>query len=188
MTTRPMDKAQSAPDRGRSAGRIVSFYLAESADSSGRMIDEIHGWGYDQLDHIHDYIQWLFPLTERSNFNPDAPVLDKAQIEAFRTDEKLKAKLIKSFKVMLSFYGLQCDGIDATIKVFKSGEYLDRKRIWLINGNHNYLRITRISTSLRVLGVEKYARAFFEFLDELHGEESGRIGHITYAYWKHAVG
>ncbi len=113
--------------------------------------------------------------------------MNRAQIEAFRTDERLKAKLIKSFKIMLSFYGLQSDGTGATSKVFKSGEYLDRKRIWLNNGNHNYLRITRILTSLRVLGLEEHARAFFDFLDELYREEGGQIGPITYGYWARAM-
>ena len=166
----------------------MSFYLGQSPDSSGRMIDEIHDWDDDNLEYIHDYIQWLFPLAERSNFNPDAPVLDSPQIQAFRADGRLRAKLIESFKLMLSFYGLQCDGADETIKVSKSAEYLERKRIWLNKGNHNYLRITRILTSVRVLGLEEYAQALFDFLDQLYREESGRIGHITYAYWKRAVG
>ncbi len=187
MRTKAKDKLQTAPEGRRSAREIVLFYLGECPDNCGRKIDEIHAWDYDHLEHIHDYIQWLFPLTERSNNNPDAPVLEKAQIEAFRTDEKLKAKLIKSFKLMLSFYGLQCDDTDATIKVSKSEEYLERKRIWLNHGNHNYLRITRILTSLRVLSLEEYAQAFFAFLDELYPEEGGRIGQTTYAYWERAV-
>ena len=187
MRTEAKGRVQTVSEGRCSAREIVSFYLGQSPDNGGRMIDEIHGWDHDHLEYIHDYIQWLFPLTERSNVSPDAPVLDEAQIEAFRTDGKLKAKLIKSFKLMLSFYGLQCDDTGATIEVFKSEKYPERKRIWLNHGNHNYLRITRILTSLRILGLEEYAQAFFDFLDELYRGEGGRIGQITYGYWERAV-
>jgi len=167
---------------------LVSFYLGESPDGSGRMLDEIHTWGYHNLEDVHDYIQWLFPLAEKSSFNPDAPLLDVLQMEAFRTDERLKAKVIRSFKLMLSFYGLRCDETDQRVTISTSGEFPQRKRIWLNNGNHNYLRITRILTSLRLLGLGQYAQALFDFLDRLYREESGRIGAVTYAYWKQAVG
>ena len=65
---------------------IVDFYSGKTKDSSGRTLMEIHAWGYDELEKIHDYIQWLFPLPEPSQYNPLAPVLDAEQIAIFQTD------------------------------------------------------------------------------------------------------
>lgn len=55
---------------------IVPFYLGESPDVEGRKIKEIWAWDFETLECAHDYIQWLFPLTEKSHFNSNAPVVD----------------------------------------------------------------------------------------------------------------
>jgi hypothetical protein len=48
---------------------ILTFYQGQSPDSSGRMIETIWSWDYQKLEYTHDYIQWLFPLKEKSRFN-----------------------------------------------------------------------------------------------------------------------
>jgi hypothetical protein len=170
-----------------SPGLLVSFYRGECSDSSGHTIDKIHSWNYDKLEYTHDYIQWLFPLRVRSQFSADAPILDAPQIQAFRTDDKLKEKLAKSFKVMLSFYGLRCEEEKGVIVISKSKDYAERAQNWLSGYNHNYLRITRILTSLRLLGLEDHARAFFICLQQIFREEHDKIGDVTFGYWQRAV-
>jgi len=168
---------------------ILTFYQGQSPDSSGRMIETIWSWDYQKLEYTHDYIQWLFPLKEKSRFNWNAPVLNEEVIQAFRKNEQFRIRLSKSFKLMLKFYGLQCNEVGNTdIEITKSDEYQERKQNWINAGNHNYLRITRILTSLRLLGLENYAQAFFKCLNHIYSEESQNIGSKTYAYWKSAVG
>lgn len=41
---------------------IVDFYSGKATDTSGRTLREIHAWNYHDLENVHDYIQWLFPL------------------------------------------------------------------------------------------------------------------------------
>jgi hypothetical protein len=53
---------------------IVAFYLNQRPDSQGRMIEDIWLWDSHRLEYTHDYIQWLFPLKQKSRFNPDAPL------------------------------------------------------------------------------------------------------------------
>lgn len=167
---------------------IVAFYLGQGPDSKRRMIEDIWAWNYEQLEDVHDYIQWLFPLKQRSRYNPDAPILDEGVIRAFRTNEQLKERLLKSLKVMLKFYGLRCNERgNADIEIAKSDEYQERKLNWIEESNHNYLRITRILTSLTILGLESYALAFFQALDRIYQEEKENIGNHTYAFWKSAV-
>ena len=170
-----------------SLGVLVSFYSGLSTDNLGRSLEEIQDWGYDRLEGVHNYVQWLFPLSERSNFNPDAPILDADQIVAFRSSDELKARLIKSFKVMLRFYGLCVEDKGGTIEITKSDEYAQRKGTWLTPGNHNYLRITRILTSLRLLGLREYAEVFLALLERLYEEESQRIGSTTLGYWRRSL-
>lgn len=167
---------------------IVPFYLGEKPDAEGRMIQQIWNWDYEDLECQHDYVQWLFPLPDRSAFHPDAPVLDKEVIQAFHTNARLRENLLKSFHVMLRFYGMQgSKDSEGNFLVTKSEEYSERKQKWLGPLDHNYLRITRILKCLMALGFESSAQAFYQCLSPIYREESRRIGSKTFQYWTNAV-
>ena len=67
----------------------LDFYRGNGPDSEGRTLAEILAWSDDELEAVHDYIQWLFPLPEPSMFNADAPVLTPAEIAAARADASI---------------------------------------------------------------------------------------------------
>ena len=54
-------------DEKQLTAMIVPFYLGEQPDTEGRMINEIWAWDLDKLEYIHNYIQWLFPITEKND-------------------------------------------------------------------------------------------------------------------------
>ncbi len=164
---------------------LVSFYRGLQPDDQGRMLDEILARDDDWLEFTHDYIQWLFPLAVRSGANPSAPVLDGAQIEAFRQDAKLRERLLQSFGRILAFYGLQrIQG-----RIVKGPNWDTRKGNWFTRPTHNNLRITRILTSMRLLGLERESSAFLEGLTALRGSDADcGVGEAAYAYWRRAGG
>jgi len=162
---------------------IVDFYSGKATDSSGRTLREIHAWDYDELEEVHDYIQWLFPLPEPSQFNPLAPVLDAGQIAIFQTDTGLRAQLLASFDKMLGFYGFERNNIT----ISRSNTWEERSRSWLKPGNHNHLRLTRILKSLSILGLKDYAQALLEALNRVFVEHSNAISGTTLGYWKRAL-
>ncbi len=85
---------------------LIGFYSGEQPDNRGRQLTGIQSWSDEQLEAVHDYVQWLFPLPERSAFNPGAPLLSAADIEAFHAGAELRGRLLASFRRMLAFYGL----------------------------------------------------------------------------------
>jgi hypothetical protein len=183
MTKLPDHSLYNKPEQA-----IVAFYLNQRPDSKRRMIEDMWLWDYQKLEYTHDYIQWLFPLQKKSRFNPDAPLLNDQAIQAFRTNEQLRSRLRKSLEVMLSFYGLQAnERANEPLEVTLSDEFPERKTVWLKPGNHNYLRITRILTSLKLLGLEKDVQAFKKGLDQIYAAEGDRIGSETYRFWENAV-
>jgi hypothetical protein len=161
--------------------RLVAFYRGIGTDSEGRTLSEIWAYSDEQLEEVHDFIQWLFPLRERSNYNADAPLLTDAEIAEFRADAGLKANLRRSFDVYLTFLGLRHEG-DRVVE----GEDFDRRGVFQYP-DHNWLRITRVLTSTRLLGLEEESRAFFAFLKGL--KEGGRSGitNETFRYWQAAA-
>jgi hypothetical protein len=167
---------------------LVDFYWGRAADAEGRMIDEILGWNLRQLEAIHDYIQWLFPLQQRSQFNRHAPVLTQADIEIFKTHPDLQDRVKRSLYLMLDFYGFECeDNDESQVLITLSEQFLERSLNWLNLSNHNYLRLTRILTSLRLLGLETYAQTLFKALDQVYQIHSRKIGDRTYRFWREAA-
>lgn len=162
---------------------LLRFYTGEGTDDRGRTIEDIWGYSTDRLESVHDYIQWLFPLTDRSAFNPDAPLLDDETIARFRRDEVLRKNLERSLRVMLDFYGLAIAGHE----ILRVPSFGERSRNWLTPGNHNFLRLTRMLKSLSVLGLEDRAKQLLQALEDIDGKTPGIIGERTLEFWKRAV-
>jgi len=163
---------------------LVEFYRDSAKDHAGRTLEDVLGFDNGQLEAIHDYIQWLFPVPEPSRFQPYIPVLTAKDIETFRNDPAMQENLRRSFEKMLSFYGFK----DTGSKVELTADFNERARVWLTPGNHNFMRITRILRSLTLLGLEAEAQRFFGALDEGHKHPVvGKIMGNSHAYWKQQV-
>jgi hypothetical protein len=171
------------------SNRIVDFYTGSRPDQRGRYLGEVLQWSDDELECVHDYIQWLFPLPERSGFNASAPVLDEPTIREFRSRHDLHRNLRASLLRMLAFYGLEI--VDHPAAVRPAASFTERSENWLTANNHNHLRITRILKSLRILGLETEVTAFFDCLAAIYREESTKafpgISEETIRFWHSAA-
>lgn len=166
----------------REANPLVGFYRDGGHDDRGRTLSEIVAWDDERLEDIHDFIQWLFPLPERSGANPSAPVLDRETMETFRATPVMKERLRQAFVRMLLFYGLRWTGT----AVERAENFRERARNWLWPGNHNHLRLTRILRSTLLLGLEAESKAFFQALNGIYREFPDRISSRTHAFWSDA--
>jgi Opioid growth factor receptor (OGFr) conserved region len=172
----------------RITAMLIPFYLGESADSRGRTIAQIWEWDVEDLECTHDYIQWLFPLAEQSIFNENAPIVNDEIVRSFQTDRRLPANLLKSFEVMLNFYGLRLPKNSADrIEINRAKNYSIRRQEWVNPFDHNYLRITRILKCLIAFGLTDAAIAFYQCLEQIYREDSERIGGETFQYWTNAI-
>lgn len=161
--------------------RVVAFYSG-GRDSEGRTLTEILAWDDDELEAVHDYIQWMFPTRRPSGVNPDAPLVTAATIDAFAENPALRERLRKAFTRMLSFYGLVRAGERIAMD---PARFDDRAHVWLRPGNHNHLRLTRIMDSLATLGLDPEARELRRCLiaDVAPGPGIGRISPRTLQFW-----
>ena len=168
--------------------KIIAFFRGERPDSEGRYLRDLQQWRDERLEAVHDFIQWMFPLTEPSPVNPHAPVLDADTIAAFRAEDELRQTLRASWLRLLDFYGLQ----EREQRVERSPDFTAKSRNWLHPGNHNHLRMTRILRCLRLLGLEQEARVFFDCLQSIYELERVKphpgITERTFSFWKNAVG
>jgi hypothetical protein len=64
----------------------------------------------------------------------------------------------------------------------------ERIKTWMTKNNHNFLRITRILTCLKLAKLDNYAELFFIELEDLCNSEFKEvIGSVTLGYWKNAI-
>jgi len=143
--------------------RIIGFLSGTSPDGEGRYLTEIQHWPDRELESVHDFIQWMFPLTEPSPVNPDAPVLDAETIAEIRARPELQDAVRASFVRMRRFY--------------------EGSAHWISPSNHNYLRITRILKCLKLLGLDAEAAAFFQYLEGVRLRVPAR----SFEFWRDAL-
>ena len=182
------------PGRDLAVHPLVAFYRDGAPDDRGRTLAEILSWDDDRLEAVHDFIQWLFPLSEPSGANPSAPTLDSAAIAAFQASPEMQQRLRQSFDRMVRFYGFagspsaspdpSSPGPVPTI--VRSPSFAARARNWLHPMNHNHLRLTRILRSTLLLGLEAESKALFHALNAIYREFPDRIPARTHAFWSDA--
>ncbi len=163
--------------------QLLDFYRGEGLDSEGRTLDEILTWCDDDLETVHDYIQWLFPLTTPSSFNPDAPLLTASDIAAFQGDPELRERLRWAFHRFLAFLGLAWqDG-----RVVDAPNFASRAVAVWAYFNHNWLRVTRVLASLHLLGLAEESRAFFAWLEDAYDRDRFPFSENTFRRWTNAA-
>jgi hypothetical protein len=163
---------------------LVRFYAGAAADPRGRMIGDIWAWDDAALERVHDYIQWLFPLPEPSQFNDGAPLLTRDDTAAFAARAALRANLRRSFARQLAFYGF---ALTDEPRVTRAADFPAKAANWLTPMNHNFLRITRILRSLTLLGLGGEARAFLAALEEVYAGGGVAIGMRSLNFWRGAI-
>jgi hypothetical protein len=151
------------------------------------LLSDIYEFDIYELESHHDYIQWLFPLPEPSGANESAPLLSRDDIAAFASDGSLKKALLRSLQLMLQFYGLALAVRGDNVEIVRGPDFDERSRRWLTEGNHNFLRISRILRSLSLLGFRAHALAFLKCLEDIYCDEARTIGGTTMGYWRRAV-
>ncbi len=166
---------------------LIQFYLGEASDSEGRYLRDIRAWNHARLEGVHDYIQWLFPTRQRSQFNANAPTLGPEEIRAFQADERLSAEVVTSLKQMLAFYGFGYREEAGEPVIEPADDWPDRQEEWFHPSDHNLLRITRILDCLSTLGLSGHAQALLEALETVCAETPGVVGRRTLEFWRDAV-
>jgi hypothetical protein len=148
------------------ASAIVRFLLGEGRDGSGRTLADVLAFDDRAIERRHDYIQWLFPLTEASRAVPGSPVLTQDDIAQLAASEAARMNLRTAAARMMQFY--------------------NRTRHWLVPSDHNHLRISRIISSLRLLVGDHDADGFkAQILERVAGAEA-KVSERTRAYWAQA--
>ncbi len=145
---------------------LADFLAGEGQDAAGRMVFDVLAMDDAAIEESHDFIQWLFPLAERSGANPRAPVLSAVDVEAIQDSGLAQAALAAATDRMAIFY-------------LRNGH-------WLVASDHNHLRITRIIKSLRLLRGDEAANAFRDLILNQVAKAGSPIAKPAMGFWSRA--
>ena len=178
-----------AATRDTGSAGIVSFYLRQGGGPRGLTFDRVLQLSDQDLERRHDYIQWIFPTFQRSEAVPESPTLSVEDALELRASPEARQRAMQALVRMLTFYGMALEDDPEEPTIGLSSELFRRRRqFWLTPGNHNYRRITRMLTSLQILGCALYAKALFDCLEVCYRECGGMIGPQAMGHWQRAVG
>lgn len=117
------------------------------------------------MEKNHSFIQWLFPNSFQSRFNPRSHPLTESEAIIFRSTAIIANRYVKSYEMMLGFYGMKLKNKrTGEITHCRRNNYRDRYHKTLLTSFHNHMRITRILASLVMVGFARYARELSRFL------------------------
>lgn len=103
----------------------------------------------------------LFPIREYG-MNYESQPLQPGEITVMKQDAHVKSRLIRSYRLLLDFYGMQLDD-EASGQLSRNASYRQRFRN-LEQSAHNFLRISRI---LKCLGYESFLVLSFDRVQSL---------------------
>ena len=176
-----------APHRGFAttpSTSLVSFFTGDGCDLKGRKIGDMLAMSDLQLDWTHDFIQTLFPLTERSEHEPNAPILTPTDVSLLRASPEARRRMLTALVRMSNFFGAP---------PFADPEHVGMPPFWALqSSNHNHKRITRMIKSLRLFGMEQEAREFYAGICAVADavgpmSEDGGVTPLTRTFWKDAL-
>jgi hypothetical protein len=170
---------------------LLRFYQETGTDHRGRALSHILGKSDAWLEQTHDYVQWLFPLPEPSSFNPHAPLLTDGARAAFTDPAGAEYRSVqqnfgRAIYRMLVFYGYSVGPLAPDV-VSPTGEWADKAVNWLTDGNHNFMRMTRMLRSMTLLGRQELARSFQSVLTAAARAHPKIIFQRTIALWDGAI-
>lgn len=145
---------------------LTGFLDGSAPDSRGRYITEIYSLSDQEIENIHDFIQWVFPLPEASRAVFNAPVLSEHDVRDIRDNEMAQENLSRSSDWYLGF--------------------LKRNKHWMTKYDHNHLRITRAIKSIRLLVGDQEADKFRTQIFETLGDARSKIDPKAVSFWMYA--
>ena len=143
---------------------ILNFLIGNVADSNNRFIYDIWKMHDFEIENTHNFVQWIFPLNEKSQAVPNSPILTENEILQISNSTIAKKNIEKSSKWYLNF--------------------LDKNRYWISHSDHNHLRITRAIKSLRLIHSEEEAEKFKRNIFNLIEGNENKINTRTLKFWE----
>ncbi len=144
--------------------QLIDFYINNGPDNQGRTLEVILKWDDDLWEDVHDFIQWVLPTRNPSQYNINAPLVDNETQQFLIRSDVFEDNFLKVTQRFFDFLQIKYiipkgDNDDSIIEI-----EIDGPKFWMEEGNHNFKRITRYLESCRLLYSDVLPVVLFESL------------------------
>ncbi|XP_052234347.1 uncharacterized protein LOC127846949 isoform X3 [Dreissena polymorpha] len=170
----------------------LKFYRNEIASRPfpGSYVEDMLAWegDYKKLESSHSYIQWLFPIPGSSGLNYSAQELFDYEAKEIIEDSVAHARVLRAYKMMLNFYGMKLED-ETSGEIRRCEENWKDRYAHLNTSYHNYMRITRILTSLAQMGYERFQQPLVRFIlaEAIVNKTLPNLNSSSMDYWIEAI-
>ena len=157
---------------------LLHFFLNNEDQRIPHRHEDIVVFTDDEVEAYHDFIQWIFPTSQPSHFNGDAPTIDEHFAAMLHSNQCALQNYCKSCRRYLHYMDFDCSG-DGNIHTYRGD------RPFYLLSYHNFLRMTRMLQSLRETGQPQCsANLFAQMMNILRTTPCHAISGTTIAYWQ----
>lgn len=171
---------------------FLDFLKGTGPDAKGRYFRDYILFSPEKWEDCHDHMQWAFPTSTASAYNPNAPLVPKDFTFTDTRNSTTGMTVKEAIRLLLKRY-LQSVGIkmynDLDDRGFSIGIDPDPPfhNPWLAPRNHNLLRMTRVLECLGLFGMKAEQNELYDFLVyEVAYNYPGLITSDTIAFWSAA--
>jgi hypothetical protein len=143
----------------------VRFYREQRTTILDRLsITDILALEDDELERLHGYVQWIFPMKTLSKAQPGAAtqVLTDEAIREMVNDDLIMFYVDQVTGKMLGFWGIRWEERTEALLFVESQERFEEK---LVRRNHNQLRMTRMLAFLSLVNRTALVQSLKELLE-----------------------
>jgi hypothetical protein len=155
---------------------LVDFFCGNSRDSAGRTIEQILEFDENDIENYHDFIQWIFPTSEESSYNSNAPIISNNFKNILSSNNVATCNFCRTCRMFIDFIGFECKD-DTIVAKEKATMFYDRPQ-------HNLLRITRVLNSLNQLGKISCSQKLFLILENIYNKHTDKIPKESFVFWE----
>lgn len=167
--------------------KMISFYRGETPSDRGTTLQYILSLDDTKLDYDDHWI-WAFPTNTLNSDIPTGPLLSGEDLKTILKDPIVRENILKVFKRMLAYFGLQLNDEN---QIEKAPNFDERAKSWITYNNYNYRRIGRIIHSLGNMnlygglppGPEGYDRKLVNCLEKIFHDNKAQMGYEIFQGW-----
>lgn len=150
------------------AQRIYNFFNGTDTDHAGRTIQDYLDMSNETLELIHDYIQWAFPTRQPSQCQAaNAPLLSDEAVALVNDDMTAQGNYYSMWIRITRFYM--------------------ETNHWLVDTDHNHLRITRIIESSAEFFNVRTAEIFAKIILNRNIDAGSPVSAKSMDFWMRAL-
>lgn len=181
----------------------LAFLSGSSPDREGRYVTEYLTFTPERWEECHNHIQWAFPSSVPSMFNPNAPIIDfneflrHTYVDGFPVSGHTEDVYIAIGELMARYMDSIGIGLTNAGSVFIMKESHPERLAWIDNPrDHNHRRLTRLFMLWRHLQVPleafnhnlyvKHFESLYYYISTLMRTVWGDEMEETLQYWDRA--